>query len=211
MSPVERLKQGANTLGVELCDAQIKLLMDYLALIQKWNKVHNLTAITEPNEMVSKHLLDSLALAPLVAHEKTLCDVGTGAGLPGVVLAILNPEQQWILLDSSQKRVNFLSVVKATCELRNIEPVFSRVEDYQPTRSIDAVVSRAFSALDKFITLTEHLMDEHGHWYAMKGEASADEMESLDSARYQYERHTLQVPGLLAHNRHCVTVSKRSQ
>lgn len=161
----------------------------YLHLLNKWNATYNLTAIRDLNEMVSKHLLDSFAILPWLTGTRII-DVGTGAGLPGIPLAIANPEKQFTLLDSNGKKTRFLTEVKRQLDLKNIEIVQSRVENYQPEVSFDTVMSRAFSSLDQMIHWTRHLIHEQGCWLAMKGRIPADELKQLQFP-YQVEEYSV--------------------
>lgn len=200
MSLQQKLAEGAQQLGLEL-DAQTQAkLLDYLALIVKWNKVHNLTAIRDPENMVTLHLLDSLAVLPYI-NGKHLLDVGSGAGLPGIVLAICRPDLQVTTIDAVQKKASFMRQAKAELQIDNLQVQAGRVEQLKPLQPFDIVISRAFSELALFIKLTKHLIAEHGEWLAMKGVHPADELASID---YQPSRiEALQVPGLDA-ERHLV-------
>lgn len=153
-------------------------LLQYLTLLQKWNHTYNLTAIHDIETMISRHVLDSLAIIPWVQGPKVI-DVGSGAGLPGIPLAITQPHLQLVLLDSNGKKTRFLSTVKRTLALNNIEVIQSRVESYHPTTGFDTVVSRAFSRLSQMVTWTEHLIAPNGIWLAMKGMPSEDELREL--------------------------------
>ncbi len=157
-SHAEELSLGARSLGVALSDAQHGQLLAYLALLVKWNKAYNLTAVRDPDEMVSRHLLDSLSVVPFVAAGGARwLDVGSGGGMPGVPLAILFPERQFTLLDSNGKKTRFLTQVKLELKLANLEVIHSRVEQLQPPQPFDGIVSRAFSSLEDFSTWTRHL------------------------------------------------------
>jgi 16S rRNA (guanine527-N7)-methyltransferase len=161
-----------------------KKLLAYMALLQKWNKVYNLTAVRDPLEMVTLHLLDSLSVLPYV-NSKNLLDVGSGGGLPGVVLAICKPELQVTTIDAVQKKVIFMRQVKGELGLDNLTPVHARVEDFKPVAPFEIVISRAFSEIALFINLTKHLIAENGQWLAMKGVMPADELEGLPLAPKQ--------------------------
>jgi len=200
MSLDDKLQQGFAALGLELPQATRQKLLDYLALLQKWNKVHNLTAVRDPDDMVTLHLLDSLAILPYISGTRLL-DVGSGAGLPGIPLALARPDLQVTLLDSSHKKSVFQRQAKAELGIQNLEVVCSRVEDYQPAQKFDTVVSRAFSDLAEFVRLTGHLCAENGVWLAMKGVYPYDELAQLKDGTPQVL--PLQVPGLDA-QRHLV-------
>ena len=158
-------------------DAQQKLL-SYLNLLQKWNKVYNLTAVRDPLEMVTLHLLDSLSVLPYI-NANNLLDVGSGGGLPGVVLAICKPTLQVTTIDTVQKKAIFMRQVKGELGLNNLTVVHARVESYKPMEKFDAIISRAFSEIALFIKLTQHLLAENGQWLAMKGQVPHEELEDL--------------------------------
>jgi 16S rRNA (guanine527-N7)-methyltransferase len=167
VNPAEELKLGSEQLGISLSkEAQDKLL-DYLALLQKWNKFYNLTAIRN-DQMVSHHLLDSLAVVPHLWSGRWL-DAGCGAGLPGLVLAISKPDWQFSLLDSNSKKTSFVQQAIIELGLHNASVHCARVEDWQPTERFDGIISRAFTDLGSFLRSTRHLAAPHGRWAAMKG------------------------------------------
>ena len=159
-------------------DAQQKLL-SYLSLLQKWNKVYNLTAVRDPLEMVTLHLLDSLSVLPYI-KANNLLDVGSGGGLPGIVLAICKPALQVTTIDTVQKKAIFMRQVKGELGLSNLTVVHARVESYKPIEKFDAIISRAFSEVALFIKLTQHLLAENGQWLAMKGQVPHVELEGLE-------------------------------
>ena len=140
------LREGVNALGLGLDDSKLEKLIDYINFLSKWNQAYNLTSIRNPKDMVGKHLLDSLAIAPYATGER-LIDVGAGAGLPGIPLAIAYPEKSLTLLDSNNKKISFLIQAKHDLGLDNVEVVNSRVEDYNPPLCFDQVLSRAFTSL----------------------------------------------------------------
>lgn len=176
------LKQfGLNT----LCDP----LWHYLLLLKKWNTAYNLTAVREPEAMISKHLLDSLAILPWLKGNRIL-DVGTGAGLPGIPLAIANPDKHFVLMDSNGKKIRFLTEVKRQLDLKNLEVVQFRVENYHPAQGFDTVTSRAFSSLEQMIYWTKHLIANNGIWLAMKGRYPDTELNMIHQT-YQVEKYTV--------------------
>lgn len=212
MSLQTKLEQGLRQAGVELTASQLQQLLDYLNLLQKWNKVHNLTAVRDPEEMVTLHLLDSLSVLPHIQGERLL-DVGSGAGLPGIPLALCLPRLQVTVMDSSHKKTSFMRQVKAELNIANLEVICGRVEKYQPTKLFDIVVSRAFSDLGEFVGLTRHLCAADGQWLAMKGVYPYDELAQL-TAQFAEDLQPaqvipLKVPGLEA-QRHLVFVSSNS-
>lgn len=178
MSQAAILAQGIANMGLAVSDEAQQKLLAYLALLQKWNKVYNLTAVRDPLEMVTLHLLDSLSVLPYV-NSKNILDVGSGGGLPGIVLAICKPELQVTTIDTVQKKVIFMRQVKGELGLDNLTPVHARVENFKPGQPFEIVISRAFSEIALFVQLTKHLIAENGQWLAMKGIMPADELEGL--------------------------------
>lgn len=200
MSLQEKLSQGLQALAIELDDATQTKLLDYLALLQKWNKVHNLTAVRDPNDMVTLHLLDSLAVLPHIRQGRLL-DVGSGAGLPGIPLAIVRPDLQVTVMDSNHKKASFMRQAKAVLGIGNLEVTCGRVEEFQPEHKFDMVISRAFSDLAEFMRLTNHLCAEGGVWLAMKGVYPHEELAQVQGRTAEVV--PLTVPGLEA-QRHLV-------
>lgn len=204
MSQQAILEQGIADAGLVISQPTQQKLLAYLALMQKWNKVHNLTAVRDPDEMVTLHLLDSLAVLPFI-DGKSLLDVGSGAGLPGIPLAICLPELKVTVIDSNQKKVSFMRQAKAELGIANLEVLGGRVEEIQPDHKFDIVISRAFSDLSLFISLTHQLCDAHGKWLAMKGvypDAELVELEQKTKLK-PTKVEVLKVPGLEA-QRHLV-------
>ena len=177
MSLELELKLGIKQLGLELSAETQQKLMGYLALLQKWNKVYNLTAIRNAEQMVSNHLLDSLAVLPHLWPGKWL-DVGCGAGLPGVVLAIARPDWHFTLVDSNSKKTSFVQQVCIELGLQNIKVSCGRVEELAGNVKFDGIISRAFAETSEFVKLTRHLLAEKGRWAAMKG-APEQELQRL--------------------------------
>lgn len=193
---LQQIARGAEKLGISLTDLQLQQLDAYLQLMIKWNKAYNLTAIREPERMVSLHLLDSLAVYPYLKDASSIIDVGTGGGLPGVVLAIMNPQQSITLLDSNGKKTRFLVQVKAALNLENLTVINSRVEEYQPEEPFAMIVSRAFASLADMVHWCRHLLAEKGCFMAMKGQYPEEEIEAI-AQHYQVTHcYPLQVPGV---------------
>lgn len=189
------LEVAVEKMGVTLsAESRVKLLK-YLELLQKWNKIYNLTAIRDPKEMYVKHLLDSLSVAPHIDSHR-LIDVGTGGGLPGIPLAILFPDRQIDLLDSNSKKTRFLIQAKAELDLNNIKVIHHRVEDYLPEPLYQGVVSRAFASLDDMLNWTAHLLEPDGVWWSMKSQKTQEEVAELPSFAKMLQVFDLQVPGL---------------
>ena len=198
-----RLAEGLAAMGIALDALAQAKLVAYLRLIEKWNKVHNLTAVREPGQMVVLHLLDSLSVLPHVAGAKTLLDVGTGAGLPGIPLAIARPDLAVTLLDSSHKKATFLRQAKAELPLPNVQIACERVEKWQPAAPFDIVVSRAFSELADFVEQAGHLLAPGGTMLAMKGVHPFEEIAKVPSSHRVENVVELTVPTLDA-QRHLV-------
>jgi len=181
------LEQGLKQFKLE---AFSEPLLDYLLLLNKWNSAYNLTAVRDLTEMVSKHIFDSLAILPWIKGGRVL-DVGTGAGLPGIPLAITMPEMHFTLLDSNGKKIRFLNEVKRKLHLSNLDIEQSRVENFRPTQGFDTVVSRAFSSLEQMLEWTQHLIAQDGLWLAMKGRYPDTELHTIHHA-YSVQRYTVE-------------------
>lgn len=205
MSLQEKLDAGIRQLGLELSAEVVEKLLAYLALLAKWNKVHNLTAVRDPEEMVTLHLLDSLSVLPHVLPGRLL-DVGSGAGLPGIVLAICRPDLQVTTIDAVQKKASFMRQAKAELQIDNLQVVAGRVEQLKPETPFDTVISRAFSEIALFVKLTKHLIAEDGLWLAMKGQMPQEELEAV--VLKPSKIMSLTVPGLDA-QRHLVFLPVR--
>ncbi|MEJ1382011.1 MAG: 16S rRNA (guanine(527)-N(7))-methyltransferase RsmG [Candidatus Sedimenticola sp. (ex Thyasira tokunagai)] len=210
MSEHEKLWQGQLTaglkaMGIELSEEQHQKLLNYLALLVKWNRAFNLTAIRDPKEMVSRQLLDALSILHLVKGLRVL-DVGTGPGLPGIPLAIALPDVWFTLLDSNGKKTRFVQQSIGTLGLRNIEVIQARVEAFQPQQGYDTITSRAFASLPKMVQLTSHLLADGGQYLAMKGIDPVDELDQLGLEEMKVERITLFVPETTG-ERHAVVIS----
>jgi 16S rRNA (guanine527-N7)-methyltransferase len=202
---VDELSLGAQQLGVSLTPEQHRLLSAYLALLHKWNKVYNLTAIRDPQQMIAHHLLDSLAVLPHLWAGRWL-DVGCGAGLPGVVLAIMRPAWAFTLLDSNSKKTGFVQQAVIELGLQNVTVRCARVEDLQG-ETFDGIISRAFTELGDFLQISQHLLAKDGRWAAMKGVAEKELHAVPDTCQID-KVQVLQVPGLSA-ARSLVVVSER--
>lgn len=189
-----RLDGGLAALGIAVDDEQRHRLLALVGLLHKWNRAYNLTAVRTPEEMVTRHLLDSAAVLPFVQGPELL-DVGSGPGLPGLVLAILDPSLAVTLLDSNGKKVRFQRQAVMELGLGNVTPVQARVEAFEPVAGGYAqVISRAFSSLGDFIALTSRLVAPDGEWLAMKGPAVDDELAGLPEEIIVAARHDLAVP-----------------
>lgn len=201
MIPGTGLNQALSAMTLEISAADQAQLLDYLALLSKWNKTYNLTAIHEPERMLTHHLLDSLAVLPYIAAERLL-DVGSGAGLPGIPLAIVRPELQVTLIDASHKKCAFMQQAAIGLKLSNIKVVHGRVEDLNPAEKYPQIISRAFSELSEFVRVSASLLAPGGEWLAMKGLYPNEEIAQLKDARLKRDVK-LHVPGLEA-ERHLI-------
>ena len=204
------LAQGAAALHLDLSDAQLAQLMDYLALLSKWNAVYNLTALRDPKQMVTHHLLDSLAVVPAFADAKNILDVGAGGGLPGIVLAIARPDMQVSMIDTVHKKTAFLTQVKAELDLANVTIHTGRVEQLKVPHKFDVITSRAFAELNDFVTWSGHLLEEGGRFIALKGVMPKDEIARLPAGWKVGKVESLTVPGLDA-ERHLVFIEAGGQ
>lgn len=201
-----RLSQAATELGISLSSDQCKSMVDYVVLLNKWNKTYNLTAIRKPAAMLERHIIDSISIASYVDQFPVL-DVGTGPGLPGIPLAILNPEKKCVLLDSNIKKTRFITQAVITLGLKNVEVVHARIEEFEQKAAFPIVVSRAFTAANQFSRLCSPFLAEHGRLFAMKGTESKAEVEELDPSFSVTQTIKLNVPGCEA-QRHLIIIEK---
>lgn len=195
MNQTNQLQQGLVALGLDITPLIQEKLLAYTALLYKWNKTYNLTALREPALAVSHHLLDSLAVLPYTEVENLL-DVGSGGGLPGVPLAIVRPDLRVTLLDSNSKKTAFLRQASIELDLPNIAVHCGRVEQYRPAEPFAAITSRAFSELADFVELSKHLLQNGGTWLAMKGVWPQEEIARLPNDVLVKAVHRLAVPGV---------------
>ena len=188
----KKLRRGLSALGLPASLAEP--LMLYLNELERWNAAYNLTAVRVRNDMVTRHLLDSLAVLPYVAGR--VLDVGSGAGLPGIPLALANPDLQVTLLDSNGKKARFMRQAKRVLKLPNVEVVQLRAENYQPAQTFDRVISRAFARLPDFLKVCARLVSLEGTLLAMKGRLDPEEMSEIPTEVKLIETKKLLVPGL---------------
>ncbi|HFW1658349.1 TPA: 16S rRNA (guanine(527)-N(7))-methyltransferase RsmG, partial [Salmonella enterica subsp. houtenae serovar [1],40:z4,z23:-] len=201
---LNKLSRLLDEAGISLTDHQKTLLVAYVDMLHKWNKAYNLTSVRDPAEMVVRHILDSIVVAPYL-HGQRFIDVGTGPGLPGIPLAIVLPDAHFTLLDSLGKRVRFLRQVQHELRLENITPVQSRVEAYPSEPPFDGVISRAFASLNDMVSWCHHLPGEKGRFYALKGQLPEDEIASLPDEFSVESVEKLRVPQLEG-ERHLVII-----
>ncbi len=193
----EILSKGLRQLNLALSldEKQQSSLIKYVGLLDKWNKTYNLTAVRKPEQMVTRHLLDSLSICPYIRGKRIL-DVGTGAGLPGIPLAIVFPEKQFTLLDSNNKKTRFVIQAVSELELPNVDVVQSRVENFQFPELFDTITTRAYSAIGEMVKQTSHLLASDGVFLAMKGVNPAAEIDEMSEKYAVKESHVIKVPGL---------------
>ena len=200
----QELRQGLEQLGLAANDGQVASLISYLQLLEKWNHHFNLSGIDDIDDMVSMHLLDSLSINAYL-QGSIIVDVGTGAGLPGIPLAIMNPEKKFLLIDSNGKKTRFLFQVKIALQIENISIVNTRIEHYQNQQQIDMVMCRAFSSLEDMVTKSQHLFGKETKLLAMKGRYPEQELRELPAGFEVSRVIKLEIPGSETH-RHFVEV-----
>jgi 16S rRNA (guanine527-N7)-methyltransferase len=204
----EQLKELLEQAQINLSESQIEQQLALVGLLDKWNKAYNLTSVRNPKDMLTRHIMDSLAVRQYLQGQRFI-DVGTGPGLPGLPLAIAEPDKEFVLLDSLGKRIRFIRQVCHELKLTNVTPVQARVEEYQDEKKFDGVISRAFASLNDMLSWCEHLPSDNGRFYALKGLYPQEELDEL-SANYKTESiEQINVPGIDA-SRHIVIISKWS-
>jgi len=201
------LADGIGEMGLHVSPAQQEQLMDYLTLMAKWNAVYNLTSLRDPVQMVTHHLLDSLAAVPAFQDAVNVLDVGSGGGLPGIVLAIVRPDMKVSMIDTVHKKTAFLNQVKAELDLTNVSVYTMRVEQLQVSQPFDVITSRAFADLSDFVNWSSHLLAGQGRYIALKGTAPKDEQERVPAEWRVTKVEPLQVPKLGA-ERHLVHIAR---
>ena len=207
MNRVEVLRLGLDALGIDLPENGVDKLLIYVDLLVKWNSTYNLTAIRDGDEMVTQHLLDSLAILPYLSEVKNLADIGSGAGLPGIPLAIARPDLQVTLVDSVKKKSAFQQQAKIDLRLENVSIYSGRIEDFEELGMFDAVTARAFSSLPLLVKVGAPLLRSGARIYAMKGVLPQEEIADLPSGWRIATSHRLQVPGLDA-ERHLLVLER---
>lgn len=199
---LDRLLSQAN---IQITDHQKQQLIDFVRLLDKWNKAYNLTSVRDPEEMLVKHIMDSLVVSPYLEGTQFI-DVGTGPGLPGIPLAIINPDKQFTLLDSLGKRITFIKNAVRELKLGNVTPVLSRVEEFQD-QQFDGVLSRAFASLNDMVNWCYHLPNASGRFYALKGQYQTEEVAEITKPVEVLDVFKLDVPELVG-ERHLVVLAK---
>lgn len=200
--------EKCSTVGVELTETQTQSLLDYLTSLLKWNKAFNLTAITSEQEALDLHLIDSVAISPYIEKYDSLLDVGTGGGLPGIPLAILNPDKQFSLLDTNSKKTRFLKQTVYELGLKNVEVIHSRVQDFSHNSGYACILSRAFASIRDMVDWTSHLLAEDGHWCAMKGVYPEEELAQLPESVVLVDTQEIELPNR-AEQRHLLYLANR--
>lgn len=203
----QRLNQLLAQTNLALSDQQKQQLLALVGLLHKWNKAYNLTSVRDPEAMLVKHIMDSVVVSPWLQGSRFI-DVGTGPGLPGLPLAIINPDKQFVLLDSLGKRIRFIRQVILELGLKNVTPVQSRVEDFHDDSGFDGVLSRAFASLNDMLSWCGHLPAAHGCFLALKGLYPTEELEQLPTGFVVVGVHPLAVPELDG-ERHLIILKKQ--
>lgn len=199
---------GLAAMNLSHSPQQIEQLQVYVELLQKWNRIYNLTSIKSVQKMVAYHILDSLGLVNMLPQYGLCLDVGTGAGLPGIPLAIMLPASEWVLLDSNGKKTRFVQQAIACCGLSNVKVVNSRIEDYHADSTFDVIVSRAYASLIDFVTSVDHLWQADTRLISMKTEISETELQALDAHFHLPQITRIQIPGI-AEKRSLITLQRQ--
>jgi 16S rRNA (guanine527-N7)-methyltransferase len=198
------LRQGLAALAIHADENVCNNIEHYLHLLQKWNKIHNLTAVRDPEQRVIRHVLDSLSVLPHVRGQ-TVLDIGTGAGLPALLWALVRPDLHCTLLDGNGKKVRFLTQVQLELKLVNVQPIHQRIEQFKPAQGYDCIVSRAYTDLARFYQQSQPLLAHGGQILAMKGQLPHAELAALTAQRIAYQTEQLHVPYLVA-ARHLIVI-----
>ena len=201
------LNQALTANNIRLDETAKQKLIRYLELLQTWNRVFNLTAITEPREMVYLHLIDSLAVQPFL-HGQRMLDVGSGAGLPGIPLAIAHPEQTWVLLDKNNKKTRFMTQAISELDLKNAETAHARCEDFHPALGFDSILSRAYATQRVFVESTADLLSDQGRFIAMKGKLLQEAVRYLPADYVVEQTVRVEMKGMDV-ERHVVCLSRK--
>jgi 16S rRNA (guanine527-N7)-methyltransferase len=189
------IRNGLTAIGMQPDAQPVDAYVRYIQLLQEWNRVYNLTAIRKPEKIVTQHILDSLSVLPLINGDVCL-DVGTGAGLPGLILALVTPDKQWVLLDSNHKKIRFVNQAIIELKIPNVKTECVRVERFSTKLLFTTIIARAFGSLNSIYTQTRHLLAPGGSLLAMKGKDIASELSGLDEGTVTVQAHTFNVPGI---------------
>ncbi|WP_153915768.1 16S rRNA (guanine(527)-N(7))-methyltransferase RsmG [Shewanella sp. TC10] len=203
----DQLKTYLAETNISATETQQQQLVGFVTMLNKWNKAYNLTSVRDPEQMLIRHVMDSLVVSPYLKGQRFI-DVGTGPGLPGIPLAILNPDKEFVLLDSLGKRIRFQKQVQFELKINNMTSVESRVEAYEPEQKFDGVISRAFASIEDMLSWCHHLPAENGQFYALKGQLSDAELTSIPAGFDVVETITLKVPKL-DEQRHLLKIVKK--
>jgi 16S rRNA (guanine527-N7)-methyltransferase len=190
-----QLQQGVEAMDMKASDMPLQDYVSYIELLVQWNSAYNLTAIRDPKKMLAYHILDSLSILPYI-HGSDCLDIGTGAGLPGIILALARPDTQWTLLDGNNKKTRFVQQAVITLNIKNVEVICSRIEKYKPEHRFSTIVSRAFTCLDAFYTCSHHMLAPGGGLLAMKGPDPENEISDLSAEDISTKITQLFVPGV---------------
>jgi 16S rRNA (guanine527-N7)-methyltransferase len=190
-----QLQEGVEAMDLKANDMPLQDYVSYIELLLQWNTAYNLTAIRDPEKMLAYHILDSLSILPFI-HGSDCLDIGTGAGLPGIILALARPDTQWTLLDGNNKKTRFVQQAVITLNIKNVEVICSRIEKYKPERRFSTIVSRAFTSLDAFYTCGHHMLAPGGSLLAMKGPDPENEISDLSAEDISTKVIQLFVPGV---------------
>ena len=201
------LTEGLQALNLQLEPGAERALLDFVLLLDKWNQAYNLTAVRDPQQMITRHILDSLSISPFVKGPRVL-DVGSGAGSPGIPLALAQPQLDFVLLDSNAKKTRFITQAVASFRIKNVEIVQERVEKYDPRKKFNTLISRAFASIADMLAGTGHLADTGAEFLAMKGVYPQEELTAIPQNYKVSSVQALQVPGLDA-ARHLVIITRR--
>jgi 16S rRNA (guanine527-N7)-methyltransferase len=191
-----QLQQGVEAMGLTASDLPLQDYVSYVELLAQWNSAYNLTSIRDPEKMLAYHVLDSLSILPFIQGNECL-DVGTGAGLPGIILALARPDTHWVLLDGNSKKTRFVQQTVMTLNIKNVEVVCSRIENYQLENRFSTIVSRAFTSLDAFYSCNHDLLAPGGSLLAMKGPEPENEISALSAEDVSTKTFPLSVPGVI--------------
>ena len=191
----QRIMAGLDALDISYGDEAINNLVEYLAVLQEWNKTHNLTSVDDLDEMLSVHIFDSASIRPYIKGP-TLLDVGSGAGLPGMVIAILSPALDVTSVETRNKKVQFQMFVANKLKLKNFTVENVRIEDFQPVEKFANVAARAFSSIENLVAESKHTITANGRWLAMKGAVPTDEIKAIKKMNLKYDTYALKVPEL---------------